>query len=76
MGTMITDYTQKFIQLQIVKHIPKGVDPYLHIDLRKEMYKILMDSLESGRLSNRLSVIKLIIVDYKYYLWEKYSYLN
>lgn len=76
MGTMITDYTQKFIQLQIIKHVPDGIDPFLHINLRKEMYKILISSIESGKLSSKLSIIKLIIVDHKYYLWEKYSILN
>jgi len=76
MDTMLTEYTQKFIQLQIVKYIPEGIDPYLHINSRKEIYNILSQGLKSGHIPHKLSVIKLFIIGYKDILWTKFSTLN
>ena len=76
MSVITTEYIQKFIRFQIIKFIPEGIDPILHIDARKEMYKVLTQLIQKGQVPLRLSMIKLIIMGYKEMLWAKYSVLN
>lgn len=76
MSVITTEYIQKFIKHQIIKFIPEGIDPILHIDARKEMYKVLTQLIQKGQIPLKLSMIKLVIMDYKEMLWAKYSVLN
>jgi hypothetical protein len=71
-----TEYIHKFINHTIEKHIPKGIDPVLHIDARRETKSIIMQLLKNEQLPLKLSYIKLIILDYKEILYAKYAILN
>jgi hypothetical protein len=76
MSVITTEYIQKFIRFQIIKFIPEGIDPILHIDARTEMYKVLTQLIQKRQIPLKLSMIKLVIIDYKEMLWAKYSILN
>ena len=71
-----TEYIHKFINHTIEKHVPKGIDPILHIDARAEIKSVIMQLLKNNQLSLKLSYIKLVIMDYREILHAKYSVLN
>lgn len=71
-----TEYIHKFIDHTIIKYIPEGIDPILHINARVEIRSIIMKLLKNKQLPLKLSSIKLIIMDYKKILHVKYSVLN
>lgn len=70
-----TKYIEKFIQLQIVKHVPDGIDPLYHINARKEVYEMVLKILNNKKEA-KLSYIKMLITDYKSLLGAKYTLLN
>lgn len=71
-----TEYIHKFIDHNIIKYIPEGIDPILHINARVEIKSVIMKLLKNKQLPLKLSSIKLIIMDYKEILHAKYSVLN
>ena len=71
-----TEYIHKFIDHTIIKYVPEGIDPILHINARVEIRSIIMKLLKNKQLPLKLSSIKLIIMDYKKILHVKYSVLN
>jgi hypothetical protein len=71
-----TDYINKFIDHTIIKYIPEGIDPMLHINPRKEIKLVIMKLLKDKQLPLKLSSIKLVIMGYKEILYTKYSILN
>lgn len=71
-----TDYIRKFIDHTIIKYVPEGIDPILHVNARVEIRSIIMKLLKNNQLPLKLSLIKLIIIDYKEILHAKYSMLN
>jgi len=73
---MTTEYIHKFIDHSIIKYIPEGIDPILHINARVEIRSIITQLLKNKQLPLKLSYIKLIIMDYKEVLHVKYSILN
>ena len=73
---MTTEYIHKFIDHTIIKHVPEGIDPILHVNARTEIRSVIMKLLKNKQLPLKLSSIKLIIVDYKEILHAKYSILN
>jgi hypothetical protein len=70
-----TSNIQGFIKLQIAKHIPAGIDPLYHIDVRKVVYEMVLKMITSKQ-QVRLSYIKMLIKDYKSLLGAKYTLLN
>jgi hypothetical protein len=44
-----TSYIHGFIKLQIVKHIPEGIDPLYHVDARKVIYEMVLKLVASTR---------------------------
>jgi len=73
---MTTEYIHKFIDHSIIKYIPEGIDPILHINARVEIRSIITQLLKNKQLPLKLSYIKLVIMDYKEVLHVKYSILN
>lgn len=71
-----TEYIHKFIDHNIIKYIPEGIDPILHINARVEVRSVIMQLLKNKQLPLKLSSIKLVIMDYKEILHAKYSILN
>jgi hypothetical protein len=71
-----TEYIHKFIDHNIMKYVPEGIDPILHVNTRKEIRVAIMHLLKNKQLPLKLSSIKLIIMDYKEILYAKYSVLN
>lgn len=71
-----TEYLHKFIDHNIIKYIPEGIDPIFHVNARVETRSIIMKLLKNKQLPLKLSSIKLIIMDYKEILHAKYSVLN
>lgn len=71
-----TEYIHKFIDYTIIKYIPEGINPILHINARVEIRSVIMKLLKNKQLPLKLSSIKLIIIDYKEILHAKYSVLN
>lgn len=70
-----TSYIHGFIKLQIVKHIPEGIDPLYHVDARQVIYKMVL-KLVASKQEAKLSYIKMLIQDYKSILGAKYTLLN
>lgn len=70
-----TKYIEKFAQLQIVKHVPDGIDPLYHINTRKEVYEMVLKILNNKKEA-KLSYIKMLIMDYKSLLGAKFTLLN
>jgi len=73
---MTAEYIHKFIDHSIIKYIPEGIDPILHINARVEIRSIITQLLKNKQLPLKLSYIKLVIMDYKEVLHVKYSILN
>jgi hypothetical protein len=71
-----TEYIHKFIDHTIIKYVPEGIDPILHINPRNEIKSVIIQLLKNKQLPLKLSSIKLIITDYKEILYIKYSILN
>lgn len=71
-----TEYIHKFIDHTIIKYVPEGIDPILHVNVRVEIRSVIMKLLKQNQLLLKLSLIKLIIIDYKEILYIKYSVLN
>jgi hypothetical protein len=71
-----TEYIHKFIDHTIIKYVPEGIDPILHVNARVEIRSVIMKLLKNKQLPLKLSSIKLIIMDYKEILHAKYSVLN
>lgn len=71
-----TEYIHKFIDHTIIKYVPEGIDPILHVNARVEIRSVIMKLLKQNQLLLKLSLIKLIIIDYKEILYIKYSVLN
>lgn len=73
---MTAEYINKFIDHTIEKYVPKGIDPILHINTRKEIKSVLLQLIKNNQIPLKLSYIKLIIIDYREILSVKYSILN
>jgi hypothetical protein len=71
-----TEYMHKFIDHNIMKYVPEGIDPTLHINARKEIKFCIMQLLKNKQIPLKLSSIKLVIMDYEKILYTKYSILN
>ncbi len=71
-----TEYIHKFIDHNIIKYVPEGIDPILHVNARVEIRSVIMKLLKQNQLPLKLSSIKLVIIDYKEILHTKYSMLN
>jgi len=76
MNMVTTEYIHKFIDHTIIKYVPEGIDPILHVNARVEIRSVIMKLLKQNQLPLKLSLIKLVIIDYKEILHAKYSVLN
>ena len=41
-----TEYIHKFIDHTIIKHVPEGIDPILHVNARVEIRSVIMKLLK------------------------------
>jgi hypothetical protein len=49
-----TEYIHKFIDHTIIKHVPEGIDPILHVNARVEIRSVIMKLLKQQSITFKI----------------------
>ena len=67
---VLTKYLDKFIKLQVVKHVPKDKDKLLHVYPQEYMWEIITNQIKQEEIPAKLSIITYLCKNYREVLTE------
>tara|TARA_R110000803_G_scaffold37781_4_gene81568 strand:- start:28264 stop:28482 length:219 start_codon:yes stop_codon:yes gene_type:complete len=72
----MTKYLKTFVVKMVEHYIPKGIDPFTHLNSRAFMYDLVIEKIESKEFPPKLAIIKYLLENYKKVIYTKLSKLN
>lgn len=73
---MVNNTLYEFIDVLAEQHVPQGKHKLLHVDARKAWTDLMIDLVDRGLVSKKLSILKKCALHWEDLLTQKISILN